>query len=164
MKIAIVLGTRPEFIKMAPVIRELESKNADFFLLHTGQHYSDNLDRIFFEQLNLPKPRYSLGAGSGTHAEQTAKILAGTEPVLQQEKPDVVLVLGDTNTVLAGALAAVKLHIKVGHIEAGLRSYDRSMPEEINRIVADHCADYLFAPTKQAKSILLGEGIPAEKI
>jgi len=164
MKIAIVLGTRPEIIKMSPVIRELERRSADFFILHTGQHYSYNLDRVFFEQLKLPQARYNLEVGSASHAEQTAKILIGVEKVLQEEKPALVLVEGDTNSVLAGALAAVKLHIKVGHIEAGLRSYDRRMPEEINRILTDHCSDFLFAPTQKAKVILLGEGIPEPKI
>ncbi len=164
MKIAVILGTRPEIIKMAPVIRELERRKADFFILHTGQHYSYNLDGVFFEQLKLPQTKYNLEAGSGSHAEQTAKILVGIEGVLQEENPDIVLIEGDTNSILAGALAAVKLPIKVGHVEAGLRSYDRNMPEEINRILADHCSDYLFAPTQKAKAILLGEGIPEDKI
>lgn len=164
MKVAVVLGTRPEIIKMAPVIRELERKNADFFILHTGQHYSHNMDRVFFEQLKLPEARYNLEVGSGSQAEQTAQILVGVGKVLQGENPDVVLVEGDTNSVLAGALAASKLHIKVGHVEAGLRSYDRSMPEEINRTLTDHCSDYLFAPTGKAREILLGEGIPENRI
>lgn len=164
MMIAVILGTRPEIIKMSPVIRELEKKGKDYFILHTGQHYSYNLDEVFFEQLKLPDARYKLDAGSGTHAEQTARILVGVEKVLMEDKPDIVLVEGDTNSVLAGALAASKLHVKVGHVEAGLRSYDRQMPEEINRTLTDHCSDYLFAPTQKAKTILLGEGIPADKI
>ena len=164
MKIAIVVGTRPEIIKMAPVVRELERTNTDFFILHTGQHYSYNLDRVFFEQLQLPHAKYNLEVGSGSHAEQTARILIGVEKVLQDESPGIVLVEGDTNSVLAGALAATKLHIEVGHVEAGLRSYDRNMPEEINRILADHCSDYLFAPTEQSRAILLGEGIPEGQI
>ncbi len=164
MKIAVVLGTRPEIIKMAPVIRELGRRKASFFILHTGQHYSYNLDRVFFEQLGLPQAKYNLEVGSGSHAEETAKILTGVEKILQKENPDAVLVEGDTNSVLAGALAATKLHIKVGHVEAGLRSYDRQMPEEINRTLTDHCADYLFAPTGKAKAILLGEGIAEGKI
>lgn len=164
MKITIIVGTRPEIIKMAPVIRELEKRPANYFILHTGQHYSYNLDRVFFEQLKLPPPKYNLEAGSGSPGEQTAKILVAIEKVLQQESPDVILVEGDTNSVLASALAAVKLHIKVGHVEAGLRSYDRQMPEEINRILTDHCSDFLFAPTRQAKVNLRGEGIPEEKI
>ncbi|NQE44920.1 UDP-N-acetylglucosamine 2-epimerase [ANME-1 cluster archaeon GoMg2] len=163
-KIAIVLGTRPEIIKMSPVIRECAKQNLNYFILHTGQHYSYNLDKIFFEQLKLPEAKYNLDVGSGTHGAQTGTILREIEKVLIQEKPDVVLVEGDTNTVLAGALAATKLHIKVGHVEAGLRSYDRKMPEEINRVLADHCSDYLFAPTEKSRQILLGEGIPAERI
>ena len=164
MKIAIVVGTRPEIIKMAPVIRELEKRDEDCFIIHTGQHYSYNLDRVFFEQLELPPPKYNLEVGSGTHAEQTGRILVGIEKVLQRESPDVSLVEGDTNSVFAAALAAVKLHIIVGHVEAGLRSYDKSMPEETNRILTDHCSDYLFAPTKKAGEILLSEGIAQEKI
>ena len=164
MKITVVLGTRPEIIKMAPVIRELGRRKASFFILHTGQHYSYNLDRVFFEQLGLPQAKYNLEVGSGSHAEETAKILTGVEEVLRKETPDTVLVEGDTNSVLAGALAATKLHIKVGHVEAGLRSYDRQMPEEINRTLTDHCSDFLFAPTGKAKAILLGEGISEDKI
>jgi UDP-N-acetylglucosamine 2-epimerase (non-hydrolysing) len=164
VKIAVILGTRPEIIKMSPIIRELVRKQADYFILHTGQHYSYDLDRVFFEQLKLADARYNLEVGSGSHAEQTARILTGVEKVLQKERPDIVLVEGDTNSVFAGALAAAKLNIKVGHVEAGLRSYDRHMPEEINRILADHCSDYLFAPTGKAREILLGEGIPEKKI
>ena len=164
MRIAVVLGTRPEIIKMAPVIRECQRRGLDHFVLHTGQHYSYEMDRVFFEELELPDSSYNLDAGSGSHAEQTGKIMAGIENVLVKENPDVVLVQGDTNTVLAGALAASKMHIKVGHVEAGLRSFDRNMPEEINRVVADHISDYLFAPTEIARSNLLKEGIPDNKI
>ena len=164
MRVVVVLGTRPEIVKMAPVIRELERRHADYFILHTGQHYSYNLDRVFFEQLRLPDARYNLDVGSGSHAEETAKILVGAERVLREEKPDVVLVEGDTNSVLGGALAAAKLRIRVGHVEAGLRSYDRTMPEELNRILTDHSSDHLFAPTEGARSILLGEGIAEDKV
>lgn len=164
MSIAIVLGTRPEIIKMAPVIRECQRRRLDYFVLHTGQHYSYQMDRVFFEQLELPRPEYNLDVGSGSHAEQTGKIMARVEKVLMKERPDAVLVQGDTNTVMAGALAASKLRIKVGHVEAGLRSYDRSMPEEINRVVADHVSDFLFAPTELSKENLLKEGISQEKI
>lgn len=159
MKIAVILGTRPEITKMAPVIKELSERKSDFFVLHTGQHYSPKMDRVLFEQLELPEPEYNLGIGSGTHGELTGRMLIGIEEVLLKEKPGAVLVEGDTNSILAGALAAVKLGIRVGHVEAGLRSYDRSMPEEINRVLADHIADYLFAPTEQARRILIGEGI-----
>ena len=164
MKIAIILGTRPEIIKLSPVIKELKLKKADFFILHTGQHYSYHLDRVFFEQLELPQPRYNLDIGSGSHAEETGKMLIGIEKTLKMENPGVILVEGDTNSVLAGALAAVKINIAVGHVESGLRSYDRSMPEEINRVLVDHLSKYLFAPTPKARDILLGEGIPEKKI
>ncbi len=164
MKLSIIVGTRPEIIKMSPIIRECIRKNLNYFILHTGQHYTYEMDRIFFDQLELPKPKYNLEIGSASHGEQTGKILTETEKVLQKEKPDIILVQGDTNTVLAGALAATKLHQKVGHVEAGLRSYDRNMPEEINRTLSDHCSDYLFAPTEQSKEILISEGISDKKI
>ena len=163
MKVAIILGTRPEIIRMSSIIRECE-KGMEYFILHTGQHYSHNLDTIFFQELELPEPKYNLNVGSGSHAEETGKMLIGIEKILLKEKPDVALIEGDTNTVLAGALAASKLHIKIGHIEAGVRSYDRTMPEEINRIVTDHVSDYLFAPTEKARKILLKEGISEDKI
>ncbi len=162
--IAIVLGTRPEIIKMSPIIRECEARNLDYFILHSGQHYSYDMDRAFFEDLELPEPKYNLDVGSGTQAGQTAKIMTGIEDVLVKESPDIVLVQGDTNTVMAGALAAAKLRIRVGHVEAGLRSFDRTMPEEINRVVADHISDYLFAPTETARQYLLAEGIEENKI
>ena len=164
MKTCVILGTRPEIIKLSPVVRACERRGLDWFVVHTGQHYSYNMDRVFFEQLGLPDAGYNLDVGSGRHGEQTGKMLSGIEEVLIKEEPDVVLVEGDTNTVLAGALAASKLRIRVGHVEAGLRSYDRRMPEEINRVVADHISDYLFAPTVQSRDILLGEGISDEKV
>jgi len=164
MKIAIILGTRPEIIKMSPLIRECKIPGIEYYILHTGQHYSFEMDRVFFEELKLPVPKYNLDVGSGSHGEQTGKMLAGIEEILLKDIPNIVLVQGDTNTVLAGALAASKLYIKVGHVEAGLRSFDRSMPEEINRIVADHVSDYLLAPTENSKRHLLNEGIPEEKI
>ncbi len=164
MKTAIILGTRPEIIKCSPIIRELERRHLEYFVLHTGQHYSYNMDKVFFEQLNLPDAKYNLDVGSGLHGKQTGKMLVGIEDILFKELPDVVLVQGDTNTVLAGALAAAKLGIKVGHIEAGLRSYDHNMPEEINRVLADHCSDFLFAPTETSKQILLKEGLDASKV
>ena len=158
------MGTRPEIIKMSPIIRACESHNVDYFILHTGQHYSYDMDKTFFEDLHLPQAKYNLDVGSGSQATQTAKILIGIEDVLLKEKPDIVLVQGDTNTVLAGALAAAKLHIKIGHVEAGLRSYDRTMPEEINRVLTDHISDYLFAPTDNSRNNLQIEGISDEKI
>jgi UDP-N-acetylglucosamine 2-epimerase (non-hydrolysing) len=162
--LALVLGTRPEIIKMSPIIRDCIARDIPFFTLHTGQHYSYEMDRIFFEELELPPPEFNIDVGSGPHGEQTGKILAGVEKVLQERRPSAVLVQGDTNTVLAGALAASKLHIPVAHVEAGLRSFDRRMPEEINRVVADHISDFLFAPTGTAKKYLIDEGIPREKI
>lgn len=162
--ILIIIGTRPEIIKMSPVIRACSTSGLEFSVLHTGQHYSYAMDTIFFEQLDLAVPTYNLDVGSGTHGAQTAAILTGVENILLKHPPDVVLVQGDTNTVCAGALAAAKLHISVGHVEAGLRSYDRSMPEEINRIIADHISDRLFAPTEISRRNLLHEGIAEEKI
>ena len=162
--ISIILGTRPEIIKMSPVIRECEEKGLDYFILHTGQHYSYEMDRVFFDELELPQPKYNLDVGSGTHAEQTGRIMIGVEKVLMKERPDIVLVQGDTNTTLSGALAAAKLQIKVGHVEAGLRSFDRRMPEEINRVLTDHISDYLFAPTEKARQNLLREGLDGSRI
>ncbi len=164
MKISIVLGTRPEIIKCSPIIRECERLKLNYFILHSGQHYSYNMDRVFFEQLKLPGAKYNLDVGSSSHGKQTGEMLIGIEKVLQKESPDVVLVQGDTNTVLAGAIAAAKLGIMVGHVEAGLRSYDVRMPEEINRVLADHCSNYLFAPTDKSRCILLGEGIEESRV
>lgn len=164
MKICIVVGTRPEIIKMSPIIRECEKRSIDYFIIHTNQHYSYSMDRIFFEELGLPEPNYNLEVGSGMHGAQSGKMLSSMEPPLLKEKPSVVLVEGDTNTVLAGAITCAKCHIKVGHVEAGLRSFDRNMPEEINRLLADHISNYLFAPTSVSKSNLTKEGIPEDKI
>ncbi len=164
MKLSIILGTRPEIIKLSPIIRALEKTNIDWHIIHTNQHYSENMDKIFFEELNLPKPKYNLNIGSGTHGEQTGKMLIKIEKVLLKEKPNVVIVQGDTNTVLAGALVASKLKIDVAHVEAGLRSFDKNMPEEINRVLTDHISSYLFAPTEKAKDNLLNEGIEENKI
>ena len=164
MKIGIIVGTRPEIIKMAPVIRECQKRAIPYFIIHSNQHYSEEMDSIFFKELELPAPHYNLGVGSGLHSNQTGNILIEMEPILIQEKPDVVLVQGDTNTVLSGALAASKLDIKVGHIEAGLRSYDRTMPEETNRIMTDHISDFLFAVGPNQHAILAKEGIDLDKI
>ncbi|WP_411963438.1 non-hydrolyzing UDP-N-acetylglucosamine 2-epimerase [Haloferax sp. YSMS24] len=162
--IAIVLGTRPEIIKQSPIIRECLDRDISYSLIHTGQHYSDDLDSVFFSQLELPEPNYHLGVGSGTHGKQTGEMIARIEEVLQNEEPTHVLVQGDTNTVLAGAIAASKLPTKIGHIEAGLRSFNREMPEETNRVLTDHVSDYLFTPTESSKQHLLNEGIQAERI
>lgn len=164
MKVAIVLGTRPEIIKLCSVVRGCQSHGIPFSLIHTNQHYSANMDAIFFEALKLPAPSHNLGIGSGSHGAMTGKMLIALEEIFQKEQPDVCIVQGDTNTVLAGALAAAKLGIKVAHVEAGLRSGDRTMPEELNRIVVDHLADYLFVPTATQETILLQEGIAREKI
>jgi UDP-N-acetylglucosamine 2-epimerase (non-hydrolysing) len=157
--IAIILGTRPEIIKMSPVVRECRKRKLDHLVLHTGQHYSYDMDKVFFEELELPDPDFKLDVGSGLHGEQTSKMLTGIEKVLMKQRPDIVLVQGDTNTVLAGALAASKVGVRVGHVEAGLRCYDRSMPEEINRVLADHLSHLLFVPTNVARQHLAKEGI-----
>jgi UDP-N-acetylglucosamine 2-epimerase (non-hydrolysing) len=162
--ILIVIGTRPEIIKISPIIRECNFQGLEYSVVHTGQHYSYAMDRIFFEQLNLSLPEYNLDVGSGTHGAQTAGILAGIENILLKHPPGIVLVQGDTNTACAGALASVKLHIPVGHVEAGLRSFDNSMPEEINRIIVDHVSDQLYAPSEISCQNLLREGINSEKI
>jgi len=162
--VVIVLGTRPEIIKLAPVIRACERREFAYSVIHTGQHYSDSLDTVFFDQLELPEPDHHLGVGSGTHAEQTADMMVGVEEILIAEQPEVVLVQGDTNSVLAAAIATSKLDIKIGHIEAGLRSFDRSMPEETNRVVTDHVGDFLFAPTEQSREYLRDEGVPEKRI
>lgn len=164
VKYAIVLGTRPEIIKMAPIIKELEQRGLDYVIVHSGQHYSPNMDSDIFEDLNLLKPHYNLKVGSNSRKKQIREIKRHLEKVLEDEKPDIVLVEGDTNTVVAGAYAASNMGIKVGHVEAGLRSHDRRMPEEINRILTDRISDYLFAPTSQSKENLLKEGIEENKI
>ena len=158
MKIATILGTRPEIIKMAPIIDEISKRGIDQIILHTGQHYDKEMSDNFFRDLEIPAPDYNIHVGSGTHGRQTGLMIQGIEEVLLDEKPDIVLVQGDTNAVLAGALVASKLHIAVGHVEAGLRSFDMTMPEEINRRVADVCSVMYFVPTEQSAINLLAEG------
>jgi UDP-N-acetylglucosamine 2-epimerase (non-hydrolysing) len=164
MKIAIVIGTRPEIIKMASVIDEIEKRSINFTLIHTGQHYDHEMSDQFFLDLELPKPHYNIGVGSGSHAEQTSNMMKGIEEVLIAEKPDILMVQGDTNAVLAGSLVASKLHIPVGHVEAGLRSFDKTMPEEINRMVADVCSHLYYVPTEESAVNLVVEGINPKKV
>lgn len=154
-----VVGARPQFIKASPVSKALRQAGVDEFLVHTGQHYDHNMSGVFFKDMNIPEPDVNLNTGSGSHAQQTAHMLIGIENLIQERKPDCILVYGDTNSTLAGALAAVKLGVPVAHIEAGLRSFNRTMPEEHNRVLTDHCADILFCPTQTAVDLLAREGI-----
>lgn len=165
MKILTVLGARPQFIKAAAFSRALDQiDNIEEIIIHTGQHYDQNMSDIFFEEMNIPKPKYLLQTGGKTHGAMTGQQLEQIENIFLNEKPDLVLVYGDTNSTLAGALAAAKLHIPVAHVEAGLRSFNKKMPEEINRILTDQLSDYLFVPSLLAKKNLLNEGINEEKI
>jgi UDP-GlcNAc3NAcA epimerase len=160
MKVCSVVGNRPQFIKAAPLSAAL-ARVGDHVLVHTGQHYDAELSQVFFDELGLAPPDHQIGAGSGTHAVQTAAMLTGLEPVLQAEAPDLVLVYGDTNSTLAGALCTAKLGMRSGHVESGLRSYDRGMPEEVNRVVADVVCDLRFCPSETAVRNLAAEGITA---
>jgi UDP-N-acetylglucosamine 2-epimerase (non-hydrolysing) len=166
VKVLSVVGTRPNFMKTAPVIAALQRRPDDFshVLVHTGQHYDDAMSRIFFEELGVGDPEFSLDVGSGSHALQTARVLERLEPILLDVEPDVVLVPGDVNSTLAAALAAAKLELPVGHLEAGLRSFDRSMPEEINRVVTDSVADLLFIHSPEARDNLIREGARPDSI
>jgi UDP-N-acetylglucosamine 2-epimerase (non-hydrolysing) len=169
-KWVLVAGARPNFMKVAPLIRAVHAHNRQKMpeihplLVHTGQHYDANMSEVFFRDLELPEPDIHLDVGSGSHGEQTGKVLIAMEKVLLEEKPELVIVVGDVNSTLAGALAAAKLNIPVAHVEAGLRSFDRSMPEEINRLLTDAISDYLFTPSPDGNENLLREGIPDEKI
>ena len=159
MKTLTIIGARPQFIKAGMVSRALLNNGVNEILCNTGQHYDDNMSKVFFEEMDIPQPNYNLGVGSGSHAEQTAASLRGIEDVILKETPDIVLVYGDTNATVAGALAASKLHIPIAHVEAGLRSYNRTMPEEINRVLTDSVSSYLFCPTSVAVENLKKEGM-----
>lgn len=171
MKIILVAGARPNFIKIAPVISAIEKyntsargKSIEFLLVHTGQHYDYEMSQVFFKDLDIPQPDIHLEVGSGTHAQQTGKVMVEFEKILLRENPDLVVVVGDVNSTLGAAVSSVKLYIPVAHIEAGLRSYDKAMPEEINRVLTDVISDYLFVPTRDAVENLRREGIPRDKI
>jgi UDP-N-acetylglucosamine 2-epimerase (non-hydrolysing) len=165
-KLVHVVGARPNFMKIAPIMREMARYPEEFqqILVHTGQHYDQNMSKIFFEDLELPEPDIYLGVGSGSHAQQTARIMLAFEPVLIEHKPDWVIAVGDVNSTVACALTAAKLGIKVAHVEAGLRSFDRTMPEEINRLLTDQIADVLFTPSEDGDQNLLRQGVAKEKI
>src|SRR5271167_2714605 len=165
LKVFHIVGARPNFMKVAPVMSALKSrKHVVQILVHTGQHYDANMSDVFFEQLGVPAPDVNLAVGSSSHARQTADIMTRFEPVLLEHRPDVVLVYGDVNSTVATALVCAKLGVRVGHVEAGLRSFDRTMSEEINRLVTDKLADGPFTPSEGGAIYLLREGIPAEKI
>src|SRR5436305_5546516 len=165
MKILHIVGARPNFMKAAPVLRALSSRaGAQQVLVHTGQHYDKNLSDVFFEQLGMPQPEFNLEVGSGSHATQTAEIMRRFEPVVLEQKPEMVIVYGDVNSTVAAALVCSKLLVPVGHVEAGLRSFDRTMPEEINRVITDQIADLLFTPSEDADINLQREGIASTKI
>jgi UDP-N-acetylglucosamine 2-epimerase (non-hydrolysing) len=165
IRVVNVVGARPNFMKVAPIHRAMRDAGGfEPFLVHTGQHYDKGMSGVFFDELGLPEPDLSLGVGSGSHAEQTAGVMVALEPVLDERRPDVVVVVGDVNSTMGAALTAVKLHIAVAHVEAGLRSFDRTMPEEINRIVTDVVSTLLFAPSDDAVANLRSEGIPGDKV
>jgi len=159
-----VVGARPNFMKVAPVYRALTNRGIAQLLVHTGQHYDANMSEVFFQQLGIPQPDENLAVGSGSHAQQTAAIMTRIEPVLLQSQPDIVLVYGDVNSTVAAALVCAKLKVPVAHVEAGLRSFDRTMPEEVNRLLTDQLSDLLFTPSEDANQNLLREGIAPEKI
>lgn len=166
MRIISVVGARPNFVKIAPIIKAIRcaSRPTQHLLIHTGQHYDYEMSQVFFDNLALPEPDFHLGVGSGTHAEQTGRVMIEVERILLQEKPDIVVVVGDVNSTLAAGLAAAKLHIPVAHVEAGVRCHDKAMPEELNRILTDHISDYLFTTSKYDDENLLREGIATARI
>src|SRR5215210_483439 len=161
MRIVTIIGNRPQFVKAAAVSRRLRERH-DELIVHTGQHYDDELSQVFFDELGVPAPHRELNAGSGTNSAQTARILGALEGVLEELEPELVLVYGDTNSTLAGALAGAQMRLPVGHVEAGMRSFDRSMPEELNRVLADHASDLLLCSTETAVANLEREGAAGE--
>lgn len=165
MRVLHVVGTRPNFMKIAPLMAALGARSGvDQRLVHTGQHYDSGMSGVFFEEMEMPHPDHFLNVGSGTHGEQAASVILGIERVVSDERPDVVVVPGDVNSSMGAAIAAVKLEVPVAHLEAGLRSYDRTMPEEHNRVIADHLAELLLTPSRDADANLVAEGIPLERI
>jgi UDP-GlcNAc3NAcA epimerase len=164
MKILTIVGARPQFIKAAVMSRLMRRQGIEELLVHTGQHYDENMSDVFFNELEIPRPAFHLGIGSGSHGQQTGRMLEGIEKVMLETRPACALVYGDTNSTLAGALAAAKLHVPIAHVEAGLRSFNRRMPEEINRVLTDHLSTWLFAPTQAAVDNLLKEGRPRQTI
>lgn len=164
MRIVSIVGARPQFVKLAPIARALDAASLEHVIVHTGQHYDNNMSQVFFEDLAIPKPNVNLEVGSGSHGEQTGRMLTALDPVLADLQPDWVLVYGDTNSTLAGTLSAIKMRLPVAHLEAGLRSFNRAMPEEHNRVLTDHAADLLLAPTKVAMGHLRAEGLEARAV
>src|SRR5262245_48865549 len=163
-KILAVVGARPNFMKVAPLIWEAQRRGIGVRLVHTGQHYDEKMSHLFFEELRMPRPDVDLGVGSGSHAAQTAEVMKRFEPVVLAQKPDCVLVVGDVNSTLACALVAVKLGVPVAHVEAGLRSFDRTMPDEINRLLTDAISEWLFVTEKSGLENLRREGVPDERV
>jgi UDP-GlcNAc3NAcA epimerase len=164
MKVLTIVGARPQFIKVAPVARAMAAAGVAEVLVHTGQHYDHNMSDVFFSDLGIPKPAVNLGIGSGGHGMQTGRMLEFLELALMEQRPEWVLVYGDTNSTLAGALASAKVHVPVAHVEAGLRSFNRRMPEEVNRVVTDHLSDLLFAPSEAAVNNLAAEGLKGSRV
>ncbi|MBU8921114.1 MAG: UDP-N-acetylglucosamine 2-epimerase (non-hydrolyzing), partial [Bacteroidales bacterium] len=165
MRAVLVVGARPNFMKVAPLMREFAKRgNVETLLVHTGQHYDENMSKVFFHDLELPEPDIYLGVGSGSHAEQTAKVMVAFEIIVEKQRPDIIIVVGDVNSTLACSIVGAKLHVPVAHVESGLRSFDLDMPEEINRMVTDILSSYCFTTSPEAETNLLKEGVGKEKI
>ena len=169
IKLCIVVGARPNFIKAAPIITAIKKyrkdhKDLNYFLIHTGQHYDENMSDVFFKEMGIPQPHYQLNIGSGNHGKQTGEMIGQIEEILLKERPDMLISIGDTNSTLAGAVAASKLHIPISHIEAGLRLFNKNIPEEVNRLLTDHLSSLLFVPTRLARENLVREGMKPNTI